>query len=282
MKHTFFAIITIAGLLLVKNAQAQSSDEKKKKKTTFEVSGKGIFLKAYDTTTKAKAEQENKQFTNSLSMDLGFNYFQDNTNYSDPAVINYLSNVPPAKKNADLFSLKQSKSINVNLYWMESFRALKTKGQRIIISTGLGLQLYNFRFDNNITYTKNPSTVKMDSLSFSKNKLGMDYLNVPLMFTFKTRLYANKTDHKKDKWLVYGAGITAGYAISTWTKQISGEAGKVKLHDDFSFNKFNSCVTAEFGLEGVIRLYASYQLTSMYSNGLDVHPIAIGLKISGI
>ena len=282
MKYLLFASIALSGFI-ARPLHAQNADKKiRKRKTTFEISGKGIALTTLDTTMKAKEEKNNRPFTSSISMDLGWNYLQDNTNYNDPGVISYLSNIPAIKKNPDIFSLKTSKSINVNLYWLRSFRALKTKGQRIIISSGVGLQLYNFRYDNNITYTRDPSTLKMDSLLFSKNKLGMDYLNVPLMFTFKTRLFSNAKDPKKDTWLVYGAGITAGYSISSWTKQISGEQGKVKLHDDFSFNKFNSCVTAEIGVEGILRLYATYQITSLYNNGIDQHPIAIGFKISGI
>jgi hypothetical protein len=158
---------------------------------------------------------------------------------------------------------------------MVKFAAVKTQRQRIYISSGLGLQLYNFRYENNISYTRDPAGIIIDSVSFSKNKLGLDYLNIPLMLTFKTRLF-------KDRWLVYGVGITEGLRIASWTKQKSDERGKVKTHDDFGLADWNTCVTGEFGIEGIVRFYASYQLTSLYDNALNQHPISFGFRFSGI
>ena len=150
------------------------------------------------------------------------------------------------------------------------------ENQKINISTGLGFQLYNFRYENPITYTRNPNGVRLDTQSFKKDKLGMDYLNVPLMFTFKTRLH-------KDRWLVYGVGITAGYNIATWTKQEVGKH-KMKVHDDFGFSNFNSCLTAEIGRASGIRFYGSYQLTNMFASGtgMDQHPISFGIRFFAI
>lgn len=291
MKYTFSTIIAAAALLLAGNTFAQTKATVKADVTTTDTAGKkkhgkaltisndGIYLGSTDSaSTKKRAE---KRFFSTMSVNLGFNFLQDNTNYNDPAVIGYLSNVPAARKNAQLFNLNQAKSINFNVYWLRAFKAINTKGQKLIISSGLGLQVYNFRYDNNISYTKTPSIIQ-DTVSFSKNKLAIDYLNVPLTFTFKTKLTYNKTK-KKGVWLVYGAGITAGYRLSAWTKQKSDARGKVKMHDDFGLNDFNSCVTAEIGIDDVIRLYGSYQLTSIYkNNNIDQHPISIGIKLIGI
>ena len=117
--------------------------------------------------------------------------------------------------------------------------------------------------------------VVVDTIGFTKNQLGFTYLTVPLQFTFKTKL-AEKA------WLVYGAGISGGYRIASWTKQISAERGKDKNHDKFNFNDFNTCVTGEIGLDGYFRLYASYQLTSLHENALDQKPFCIGIRIGGI
>jgi hypothetical protein len=87
---------------------------------------------------------------------------------------------------------------------------------------------------------------------------------------------------KKDKWLVYGGGITAGYRLKAWSKQKSEEQGKVKMRLSEGFNNFNSCLMGEIGIEGVIKFYGSYQLTSIYDNGLDMKPICIGVRILGI
>ena len=218
-------------------------------------------------------------------LDLGFNTIIDNTNYNSAAAKSFL-NVPDNQRNSSLFNLRAGKSINVNIYpFMETFYALKRKNQKINISTGIGLQLYNFRYDNPITYTHSPNGVSVynplsavaSGTTFKKDKLGFDYLNVPLMVTFKTRLHNNH-------WLAYGVGITAGYSISKWTKQESGEFGKVKDHNSFGFSDFNSCLTGEIGIAPGIRLYGSYQLTNMFTSGtgMEQHPVSFGFRFFAI
>lgn len=281
MKRTFCAVVAIAGLLFANLVKAQDKvgeEPKKKKGTTVAISNRGIWVgKDSSKTAAGKGEKEDdKRFSTSLAMvDLGVNILQDNSDYLSADVQNYLR-VPDNRRNKDLFDLNAGKSINVNIYpWMVKFRALKTAGQRIYISSGIGLQLYNFRYDNNISYTRDPKGIILDSVSFSKNKLGMDYLNIPLMLTFKTKLF-------KDRWLVYGFGITEGLRIASWNKQKSDERGKVKIHDNFGLADWNTCLTAEFGIEGIVRFYGSYQLTSLYDKGLDQHPISFGFRFSGI
>jgi len=289
MKQVIFAIATIAMVSCAQTVVAQEKkEEEKKKKHSISLGMDGLSIKTRETDSNKhvtvhdeRDDEDNeskkpKRFSmNTTVFDLGINLLQDNTNYADPNVQAFL-NVPAGKQNENLFSLKPGKSINVNIYpLMVRYAAVRTKGQRIYISTGLGLQLYNFRYDEPITYTQNPAGIVMDTISFKKNKLGMDYLSVPLMLTFKTRL------HKKN-WLVYGVGVTGGYRICSWTKQVSGQRGKVKGYDAFGTADFNTCVSAEIGLDGVFRVFGTYQLTSMYDNGLDQHPICFGIRFSGI
>jgi len=222
-------------------------------------------------------KDKKKKFDVQIGMvDLGFNSLQDKTNYNAPDAQNYLQ-VNQDQKNSNLFSLRGGKSINVNVYpVLLKYNALRTNNQKIIISTGVGIQSYDFRFNKPISYVNNVSpAIIMDTISFSKNKLGFYFLNVPLSVTFKTRL-------SEKLWGVYGFGITGGYRISSWTKQISDERGKDKNHDSFNFQDFNACVTGEIGLDGYIRLYASYQLTNLYKNALDQHPFSIGVRFLGI
>ena len=242
------------------------------KGTIFIYSGV-ITRSVNDTTNEEEKEKKEGDFDAHIGvLDIGTNFIMDNTDYNSAAVKSFL-NVPANRQNGHLLDLRQSKSINVNIYpFMETFYALKRKNQRINITTGIGLQLYNFRYENPVTFTKNPNSVILDTLSFKKDKLGIDYLNVPLMINFKTRLH-------KDKWLVYGVGITAGYNIATWTKQVVG-GKKMKLHDDFGISGFNSCVTAEIGISTGVRFYGTYQLTNLFdaSTGMEQHPISVGLR----
>jgi hypothetical protein len=264
----------VAATLLFTTASAQDKSDTaahKKNRKSISIGSNGIQVNENDST------KEEKVFDIDIAVvDVGVNTLMDNTVYSNPATQSFLD-VPPGEKNSNLFSLQNGKSINVNVWpVLARLRLAKTDHQKVYLYSGVGLQMYNFRFTKNISYlNKTTPEVYMDSLSFSKNKLGFTYLSVPLGFTLKTKL-APKA------WLVYGAAITGGYRISSWTKQISGERGKQKNHDSFNFNDFNSCVTGEIGVDGYLRLYVSYQLTSLQKTALDQHPLCIGIRIGGV
>ncbi len=285
MKRNILYLVVFMLFSTVAVAQTKEKDDKSKKdskgKTEIILNTRGLTVKKLADSLAADEEKKDSKWGGSLQIDLGFNQIKDETNYADPKVLDYLK-VPANKQNSNLFDLNFAKSVNFNLYWLKSYRLLKTPGQRIYINSGLGMQIYNFRYDNNITYTKTPSAVILDTISFSKNKLGINYLSVPLSFTFKTRIWNNASNHKKDRWLVYGFGASGGYVLSSWTKQKSKEFGKVKQRGQFEFERVNACATAEFGIEGVFRLYGSYQVTSIFDNGIQQYPICIGLRFGGI
>lgn len=211
-----------------------------------------------------------------LMLDLGFNALHDRTNYSDPAAQQYLQ-VGADRKNGNLFSLRQGKSINVNIWpVLFDFRLLRSRNQKISLYTGAGLQLYNFKFNKDISYLNETTPMVIeDSVRFSKNKLAFAYVSVPLMLNFKTRMGGNF-------WVTYGLGVIGGYSFDSWTKQISDERGKQKNHDQFNFQKFNLNLSGEIGINGYIRFYATYQVTNMYENSLAQYPYCIGIRFFGI
>ncbi|XZF12738.1 outer membrane beta-barrel protein [Chitinophagaceae bacterium MMS25-I14] len=279
-----YICITACLVLISSFAMAQTDTAAKKatadtthhKSNTLTIGNGGIKYSRYDT--KDTATHKEKAFDVQVGMlDIGFNSLQDNTNYNSAAAQHFLGQVSSDQRNGNLFNLRQGKSINVNIYpVMFKYRLLKTNGQKIYLSTGLGLQMYNFRFEKPISFINNTEpAVITDTVSFSKNKLGLTYLTMPLMLTFKTRI-------TEKNWLVYGVGITGGYRLASWTKQKSAERGKDKNHDSFNFSDFNACITGEIGVQNILRLYASYQLTNMYKNSLDQHPFSIGIRFFGL
>jgi len=255
----------IAALLLFTHAAfAQNT-------ATDDEDGTNVHLFPMKTNVKKKKNNFTLHF---VTVDLGLNFLQDKTNYGSSTAQQFLQ-VPADKKNTRLFDLYALKSVNVNLWPVTArYRLLKTKHERIYLSAGIGAQFYNFRYDNGLTYTKSPNTVIYDTGHFSKNKLGVTYLSVPLMLTFKT-VYGSKA-------YVYGVGVTGGYEIGAWTKQRSAGAGKVKQHDDFDIQKYNSCLAAELGLDGIVRFYATYQYTSLYKDALVQYPVSVGVRFMGL
>jgi hypothetical protein len=273
MKNSII-VFSLALLIVGHTAWGQkpTTTDTTKHGNNVEISNDGVFIGA----TK-KVQQSRKQGTFSLryaAFELGANRLADNTNYANAGVQSYL-HVPDNMKNSSLFNIHYIGSINVNIYPVGvKYLALKKARQVIYLSSALGLQFYNFMYKEPLQYTRNPSAIALSPTSFKKDKLGLDYLNIPLMITFKTKL-------DKDTWLTYGAGITGGYLLSAWNKQKTNGGDKSKIHDRTNFQDFNSCVTGELGIEGIIRVYASYQMTSLYSNGLNQHPICIGLRFGG-
>lgn len=213
-------------------------------------------------------------------LDLGINSLIDNTSYQSQETREFL-HVSDPYVNEDLFSLRSNKSVNVNVYpLLVKTNLYRSSRQKIVLASGLGLQLYNFRFTKPVSYQSDPQPyVALDTISFSKNKLAFDYLMLPLMMNFKTRIGENKKD---GVWLTYGIGISGGYLISSWTKQISDERGKQKNHDPFNFRNTNFCINGELGLDGYVRVFATYQVTSLHEYGLDQHPLSIGIRFLGL
>ena len=275
MKHITFLIaailITVSLRAQIKsNLPIDTAKQDKKHKSSISIGTGGIH---YDD---GKCEDSNSHAWIQIGMlDVGINTLQDNTNYNSAAAQNFL-HVDAAHQGSDLFSLRTSKSINVNVYpVIVKAQLYKSNHQKLTLATGIGLQLYNFRFTKPVSYTSDPTPgVVLDTVSFSKNKLAFNYLTVPLMLNAKTKIGS--------AWLTYGVGVSGGFLLSSWTKQISDERGKDKNHDPFNFRKTNFCVNGEIGLDGYVRLYASYQLTSLHTDALDQRPFCIGLRFLGI
>lgn len=272
MKYRIILTVMMLALLSVGTAIAQ---EKEKKKMSISLGSDGF---AINSESKKEDNKVEKKFDVEVGIvDIGLNSLQDKSNYNSTAAQSLL-NVPDDYQNENLFNLRSGKSWNVNVWpVITSWKLVNGNGQKIFFGTGVGLQMYNFRFNRPVTYINEVSPmVYLDSVrTITKNKLGLTYLSVPLMFTFKTKA-APKS------WFVYGVGITGGYRLASWTKQISNEKGKQKNHDKFNFSDFNSCITAEFGLDGYFRLYASYQVTPLAENALEQYPFSIGLRFGGI
>ena len=209
-------------------------------------------------------------------LEIGFNSLRDNTDYTSPETLAFLK-VPQEYQNENLFDLISGKSVNVNIWLVLAGLPISTNAnQKIYISSGAGLQFYNFRFNKQVTYANDPTpSVYIDSTAhFTKNKLALSYLSIPLGITFKTRV--------GKQWLVYGVGATGGYRLASWMKQKSPERGKQKLHDSYNFKDFNACLTAEIGIDNILRLYGSYQVTALHENALEQYPLSIGIRLGGI
>ena len=138
--------------------------------------------------------------TNWLIIDLGFTNYNDKTNYSGTAAQAFAPG-----SNSNWFNLKNNKSVDVNI-WLFMQR-LNVVNHVVNLKYGLGVELNNYRYQDNIKYTTNPLTqatvVIQDTTSYSKNKLAADYVTVPVMINF------NFTPNLREGFGI-SVGISAG------------------------------------------------------------------------
>lgn len=222
--------------------------------------------------------------TNWGIVDLGFANYDDKTDYSTTG--SYLVNRPgyPNIGKSDL-KLRTGKSVNVNIwFFMQRLNLVKHK---VNLKYGLGLELNNYRYKSSsmlsykeggvVPYTlgtvnTNEPFIFRDSIQFSKNKLALDYLTVPVMLNFAT--HANQR-----KGISMSVGVSAGYLYSSRNKQVSDERGKLKNKGEYDIERFKFSYVAELGIAG-IRFYGSYSPKSMYEHSLNIRPYNIGLRFS--
>lgn len=197
-------------------------------------------------------------------LDFGINNFVDNTNYATAVPSPYLA----AGVNANSFKLNGSKSVNVNLWLvMQKYNLYK---HYLNFKYGLGFESYNFNYSSNVSYRDQPTRVFNDATSYSKNKLALTYVTIPVMFNF------NASPNKKG--LRLSAGLSTGYLFSARNKQISAADGKRKNRGDFDLNKIKTSLIGEIGISSVT-LYGSYSLQNMHKAKLEHVPYAIGVRL---
>ncbi|MBC6491094.1 outer membrane beta-barrel protein [Flavihumibacter stibioxidans] len=200
--------------------------------------------------------------------DIGFNNFEDKTNYAGAAAQAFAPGT-----TEDDFNLRNSKSINVNIWiFMQRLNMIKNV---VNLKYGLGVEFYNFRYEQDLRYTKNPASVYVDdAIQYTKNKLATNYVTVPLLLNFN---FTPKKPYHRSFGI--SAGASAGYLYGSRHKYVSDETGKDKTRGDLGLNDFKLSYIGELHL-GPVMVYGSYATESMYKKGLDHTPYAVGLRWS--
>lgn len=229
----------------------------------------------YQITVERRPRKKSNISTNWWIMDLGFANVRDNTDYSFAQAGSYFKVLRPADGpvNKNSYQLNTGKSSNVNIWFF--MQKLNVYKHVVNLKYGLGLEMYNFRYDTRISFRKDPQPyVINDSIYFSKNKLFVEYITVPFMVNF------NATPDRRNGFS-FSVGMSAGYLIDSRNKQISGERGKQKVKGDFNFEPWRLATIAELGL-GPVRLYGSYSLNRLQKDitRVEQYPYTVGLRFS--
>lgn len=148
------------------------------------------------------------------------------------------------------------------------------------LGTGIGLSWYHYNFKE--SYSLQPdvpyATAIFDSLKYSKNRLNMCYVNVPLFLEFNTN--NNDASHS----FHIGGGMEFGYNVfQNKLKQkyeIDGHDYKRKIKNDFNVNPFRMDAIARIGY-GDFTIFGAYSLTSLFekNKGPVVYPFTAGIHL---
>jgi hypothetical protein len=230
----------------------------------------------YNQIWVSRSAKKNKSIsTNWLIFDLGFANYRDLTNYSNAQAGSYLKIMRPGDPavNEGTTTLNTGKSSNVNI-WLFMQRASLSKNV-LNLKYGLGLEMYNFRYDSRISFRNAPAPMAFnDSISFTKNKLYAGYITVPLMININTQPNSRRG-------LIMSVGMSAGYLLASRNKQVSGDRGKQKYKGDLALEPWRLAAIGEIGL-GPVRLYGSYSLNQLQKTytRMEQYPYTIGIRFS--
>lgn len=282
--------IQIKGLVIIKGRNAD---------------GKNVF-RAYQDTAYARQKLKKNLHTRWFVFDLGFNNYRDKSDYGGAMIMSLhpantsgwymdnkqasisfgksydysgaaLNSFAPRMASEPLspseFKLIPGKSVNFNLWII--MQRLNLYKHKLNLVYAAGLEMNNYRFARSISYVPGyPTTIIRDSVNFSKNKLFVQYLSVPLMLNYT----ANPA--RPNRSFKFSAGVMGGYLLKARTKQVSEERGKVRLTDEFSLNKWRFGLTGEIGY-GPIKLYSNFALTPLHDYGLEQYPFSVGFRFNG-
>lgn len=265
--------IKAGNFVIIKKAKTNKTNDQEGKDGKDGKDGKSSFKFSFNTN---KEKTKKNISTNWFILDIGFANYKDKTDYTAAQAGNYLKTLNVAAGNVTKESLKliPGKSSNVNLWFF--MQKVNLSKHVINLKYGLGLEMYNFRFDRNVSYRKNPDPfIFNDTINFSKNKLYAGYITIPLMLNF------DFTPSNMKRLFTVSAGISAGYLVSSKNKQISDVRGKIKYKGDFDLQPFRLAAVGEVGL-GPVRLYGSYSLNALHDKGTKMlqYPYVIGVRFS--
>lgn len=182
-------------------------------------------------------------------------------------------------KGYEFLELKYEKSANFNInFFQQSFNII---GEKLGLVTGLGIQWYNYRFQDNIVITPDSSTIygsadTTNGRAYLKSKLTASYLVIPILFEYQTNSHHNANSFH------ISAGVIGGVRLGSHSKQVftfnGGGKSKPKIYDSFYLQPFRLDATARIGW-GPVNIYANYSIIEMFrkDRGPELYPFTVGL-----
>jgi len=250
-----------------------SSSDRKIDTTRLKLGGSEIIIiddEAKKAIAKAKKLKKKKKYNGHWEgIEFGINGYLNS---------DYNNNLPTAYSFLDL---KQENSWSIELNALEqNINLIKNK---FGITTGLGFQMNNYKFSNDINLSSDSATIYgyHDTIhNYTKSKLNVNYLTIPLLFEYQTN---NKS---KLNSFHFAVGGIFGLKVGSHTKMVytsDDKKEKIKSRDDFHLNPIKYEATVRIGW-GKINLFVNYALSTLFekNEGPEMYPFTAGISLSDI
>lgn len=217
-----------------------------------------------DGNVKYKKNKQTKYNGHWAGFELGVNGYLNNKNKFD------------MPRGYEFLDLRMEKSINVKLNFYE--QNFNLAANKLGLTTGLGFEWVNYRFDNNVEIRKSENDIiGISRYDQTKSKLVVNYLNLPLMLEYQTN------GHSKKNSFHIGVGIQTGLRIGSHTKVVYQEDGRKKKDKDpgdYNINPFKYDAMVRIGW-GKLNLHANYSLNTLFKNnqGPELNPFTVGITL---
>ena len=169
-----------------------------------------------------------------------------------------------------------------NIQWNLGQKNLNLYKKYIQLSTGIGFQFSNVKFENNTKLNADSSFTSgyidtSNTFSYQKNRFKQGYVTVPLLLNFNTSKSLKRNFH-------VSMGVVGKYLLTSRVKQVlmqnNNEYTFVRK-DDYNINPFQFDGYASIGYRN-FTVYGQYALNEMFkkNKGPQVYPFAAGIRIT--
>lgn len=238
--------------------------------------GKKVNLEKYDVPVSRDRdtweEEESKSWQGRrfrghwAGFEAGFNNYMFNRSMILPAEIAYMD-LNTSASNCFNFNISQ---VNLGIT------------RRIGFVSGLGLNLNNYRFENNNSISVDQGGVITEmapesQVPVKKSRFSTLYLTAPFLLEFQIPAGYSHS-------LNISGGFIGGLKLNAWTRIIYEDGEKTKVNGDYNLNLLRGGVTARAGY-GNLQVFGTYYFTPWFQKlkgpeGLNPEPFEIGLAFT--
>jgi hypothetical protein len=225
---------------------------------------------------KVNFKKSNNNFkqleTSWFAFDLALVNYLDETKYAENKSLSNPAIGEPLSKFK--MQLNNGKSTNINIWVVQ--QKYRLKNPAFYLKYGLGLEMFNFRYEYGINFRKNESMfIYLNDESYEKNKLFTSYLSAPFQLGYDFKL-------KNDKILGISGGLVTGYLFKSYNKQINRELGKEKYKSNFSLRDMRLAGVFEIRIDK-LKFFGTASLQNMLdkmNTNQSLYPYSFGLRFS--